>query len=715
MDAKKWFFFMGGEAALSVYPSTDKAILGGVGPSPSIGYVGTFGDSDNDPDDPNIIFTVGRWGSDHNSTLTTASIRIFRSTDGGVTNSAVITLRTPVASFNVTNPSVQVIKSGANKGRVIVNWSQMRAPLNYEITGPSDVMTIYSDDAKSVSDFATATWSSETKMFPTIGLKNTTSPTSINLGTVGLTQSLTIGTALTDIYVGRRIRIASNANSNNRITGRILSYDSGTGATVVDNIVVGGSGTLTDWNVSLSSYGDSCGKAITLSDNSLLKVMHWTEGLGFNGYVYASTDGITWTYKGTVWDITTEGSGDSHEASLAVQPSTGNIYCYRRNTVLEFIQLSKSTAASAGAAWSAKVQTTVPNIGKCPFLFTANGNIVGLGRNPIDPYDCILWQSHDGGLTHTWENIDARECAYMYGGLVQLADKILARYCIEAQNSVTHQGPTLMIQKDIIESSSLVLPPTAYDPYLQSVFDWAQIDGNTMPSAALKTKLNDWFLALRPGSFLTNIDYLRPALNDATLYAIRDRNWIYPWETATPVNSPTVSAGGYTFNGTTQRVELGNSSRPNGLTKGSQNDISIYFYTPTNTQDAAFGRSFAINSFQLITRASDGNLYFRINDVTNSIVANSGAAGRYFLQRTSSTNKRIWKNGSSLSNPSVASVTLVGQADNMNLGCLNVLTGVTYQNFRAETESMFILGKGFSGSEAAYDAVNLAFLTSIGL
>lgn len=79
----------------------------------------------------------------------------------------------------------------------------------------------------------------------------TTSTTSINLGTAVAPLNLTVGLALS-YTVGQTVIVASRANNANNVTGDVVSYNSGTGALVLNNLVIAGAGTYTDWDVNLS-------------------------------------------------------------------------------------------------------------------------------------------------------------------------------------------------------------------------------------------------------------------------------------------------------------------------------------------------------------------------------------------------------------------------------------------------------------------------------
>lgn len=77
-----------------------------------------------------------------------------------------------------------------------------------------------------------------------------TSTTSLTVGTGS--QSLTVETGRGYI-AGMEVVIASTASPSNRMTGTVTSYNSGTGALVVNVTSVGGSGTFTAWSIGPAS------------------------------------------------------------------------------------------------------------------------------------------------------------------------------------------------------------------------------------------------------------------------------------------------------------------------------------------------------------------------------------------------------------------------------------------------------------------------------
>ena len=90
-----------------------------------------------------------------------------------------------------------------------------------------------------------------------------TSSTSTTIGTGS--KTFTVGSATNSWAVGEWLIIASRANQANYMTGPITNY---TGTSVTVNVIaIGGSGTFTDWNVSLSGVkgADGTGTVTTVS------------------------------------------------------------------------------------------------------------------------------------------------------------------------------------------------------------------------------------------------------------------------------------------------------------------------------------------------------------------------------------------------------------------------------------------------------------------
>ena len=92
-----------------------------------------------------------------------------------------------------------------------------------------------------------------------------TSTTSLAVGTGS--KSLTIETGK-GFQIGQSVRIASTASPANYMDGQVTSYNSGTGALVVNVTAIGGTGTLAVWTISiLPATG---GSFVTLSGSETL-------------------------------------------------------------------------------------------------------------------------------------------------------------------------------------------------------------------------------------------------------------------------------------------------------------------------------------------------------------------------------------------------------------------------------------------------------------
>jgi hypothetical protein len=81
---------------------------------------------------------------------------------------------------------------------------------------------------------------------------NATSTTSVTIGTGSKAFTVETGKLL---QIGQFVTISSTVSPVNFMFGQVTSYDSGTGALVVNVTAVGGSGTIAAWTISLSPTG----------------------------------------------------------------------------------------------------------------------------------------------------------------------------------------------------------------------------------------------------------------------------------------------------------------------------------------------------------------------------------------------------------------------------------------------------------------------------
>lgn len=96
----------------------------------------------------------------------------------------------------------------------------------------------------------------------------TTSATSINLSTAAAPLPLTVDAGLS-YTVGQSVVVASRSNNSDNITADVVSYNSGTGALVLNNLTINGTATKTDWDVNLSGAPGVQGKAFYHTEGNI--------------------------------------------------------------------------------------------------------------------------------------------------------------------------------------------------------------------------------------------------------------------------------------------------------------------------------------------------------------------------------------------------------------------------------------------------------------
>ena len=494
-----------------------------------------------------------------------------------------------------------------------------------------------------------------------------------------------------------------------------------------DNFTTLSSATSTDANVITTDYDsfgtgycDSASGAIQAVNGDIYKPVYGQySATGYEGALYKSTDnGVSYSRVSTIWAI----ADNLQEPSIAFLKN-GNIICLCRDDVnnKQCVIIGNSTGTSWGSI--SKPFTSDSKAGVC--VHPTSGQVFMIGRGDSGTghgYGLHAW-SNDNGVNWTvnTSSIASRVLDYAYGGCVwhSPSSKYKAVFCAVSYDIFgdtsggghLYTGPNLILSMDFTPSTSPLTGPTVYDPQYQSMLDFAQANGETLPNTAQKTLDNTFVAALRSASLLSKIDMVQlPGHADATLEAFCKRDLMAPWYTVTTTASPTYATDGYRFNGSTQYVTL--SRRTDQFTNYKLNNCSIMYYTPTNALGPAFGRNFGYNGMFLITRGSDGNLYWRMHDSTNTIIANSNGSGRYLLQRISSANRTIYRNGTSLGAAAVASIGPIDSTIPM-VGCLS--NAGTPQNFSTNTFSLIIFADGMAGLESTYDTIVANYLTSLGI
>lgn len=156
------------------------------------------------------------------------------------------------------------------------------------------------------------------------GAYSATSATSLTVG-IG-SKSLTIE-AGKSFAVGQPVVIANTASPTNYMTGQVTSYNSGTGALVVNATAIGGSGTVAAWTISVASIvaggGVSPDSIVVLTSGTswtcpagVTKVKARLQGAGGSGAVGAASNSFG----------TPGGAGGYAETLFTVVPATAYSY-----------------------------------------------------------------------------------------------------------------------------------------------------------------------------------------------------------------------------------------------------------------------------------------------------------------------------------------------------------------------------------------------------
>lgn len=101
----------------------------------------------------------------------------------------------------------------------------------------------------------------------TLAAITSTSTTSLLISNVSKSLTTQTGKAYTAGY--NFISLVSNANPANYMIGTLTSYNSGTGAMVVNVTTSGGSGTYTDWNIAISGAPGAAGIVAATTQQTL--------------------------------------------------------------------------------------------------------------------------------------------------------------------------------------------------------------------------------------------------------------------------------------------------------------------------------------------------------------------------------------------------------------------------------------------------------------
>lgn len=155
-----------------------------------------------------------------------------------------------------------------------------------------------------------------------------TSTTSITIGTGAKTFTTQAGLSF---FTGQRLIISSNANSANYMFGAVTSYNTSTGALVMSITAVGGSGTLTDWNISISGPPGITGPVSTTgspASGNLTKFSSATAITNGNLSGDVTTTNTLTTTVAAINGVTVSGTTGTGNVMFSASPTfTGTMDC----------------------------------------------------------------------------------------------------------------------------------------------------------------------------------------------------------------------------------------------------------------------------------------------------------------------------------------------------------------------------------------------------
>lgn len=179
---------------------------------------------------------------------------------------------------------------------------------------------------------------------------STTSSTSNSIGTGA--KSFTVQTGL-GFVVGNSVRVANT--SANYMTGDVTSYDSGTGALVVNVTSSSGSGTYTDWTISLAAVGASTAADVAftpaggVSASDVQAAIEELDSEKLSSVTDANLDDV----------LTASSVGSLDKIPVATYNSKGRL---TSTSTVDKIKLNDTTASTSGT--SITVSSSIPTTAK---------------------------------------------------------------------------------------------------------------------------------------------------------------------------------------------------------------------------------------------------------------------------------------------------------------------------------------------------------------
>lgn len=234
---------------------------------------------------------------------------------------------------------------------------------------------------------------------------------------------------------------------------------------------------------------------------------------------------------------------------------------------------------------------------------------------------------------------------------------------------------------------------TDLDPDADAYFIAVAAAGGTI-SDPDKAATNTAILALKSNSLWTKINYLWPIMGGtANSHAVPLRGGV----SLTYAGGLTHSATGIDPNGTSGYANLNISPLANFTVDDWHMGIYIREDVNSTTVDLGCRRTTGTAATVRIASRLSGNIQYMGSDATASTVATANSLGLYILDRGSSGSRTIYKNGSSASSASVASITF--PTFNLYAGAEN--SQGTAGNFSSREFCLLLAGVHLTAGEQA--------------
>jgi len=226
------------------------------------------------------------------------------------------------------------------------------------------------------------------------------------------------------------------------------------------------------------------------------------------------------------------------------------------------------------------------------------------------------------------------------------------------------------------------------------------------PSGARKLVIDTYVRALTSSSIWTELDRLFVLAAHSQQAALID--WIHPTGTgAQAVNSPTFTTDrGFAGNAVDSYVRTNFTPSVGGV-KYTQDNASIAVWSLTDTLHALSDIGTVIAPLSFVrSRNLGGNAAYRVNDGSTQTIAVADSSGFYHSQRTTATERALFKNGAPIAATSVAS-TGVPSSELW-------ICGANATEFSPRQIALSACGSSLAGKELTFYSATLAYMQAVG-